>query len=70
MSLSKLTETLRLAAEGALPRVIDDKTPELLSAIRQLYREGLIHAINASADAGECYLEPEITLAGLQYLKK
>jgi hypothetical protein len=69
MSPNKLTDILRLATKGKLPRVVDETTPEALTAVRQLYQTGLIHAINASADDGYCYLEPEITLAGRIYLK-
>jgi len=69
MSLNMLIETLKLAAEAKLPRVVDSKTPELLIAVRQLFEAGFIHAVDASADRGDCFLEPRITLPGLSYLK-
>ena len=64
-------EVLRRAADGRLPRSVDEQTEDIdLAAFRELYRAGLIAAIDASADCGDAYLEPRITPLGREALRR
>lgn len=61
---------LNLAAKCQLPRTIDGRTSIDLRAFKELYKAGLVEAINASAADGDCYLDPAITTAGRKYLSR
>lgn len=62
-------EILKLADLGQLPRAVDRNTTIDLGAFKELYKSGLVEAKDASADDGECYLEPALTTAGREYLR-
>ncbi|MBX3642183.1 MAG: hypothetical protein KF720_03830 [Rubrivivax sp.] len=60
---------LSRAADEGLPRTIDEADPRVdLAAFRELYRAGLIEAIDASGDR-DVYLEATITLKGREVLR-
>ncbi|AMC35359.1 hypothetical protein [Janthinobacterium sp. B9-8] len=61
---------LNRAASGNLPKAIDKNCEIDIEAFKELYKSGLMVAINASADDGECYLEPKISTAGREYLER
>lgn len=61
-------EILHRVADGALPAAIDAQSGVDLVAFVQLWRAGLLDAIDASAGDGDCFLHPTITLAGLRHL--
>jgi hypothetical protein len=69
MTLNVSIEILKLAALGQLPRAVDRNSAIDLSAFKELYMAGLVEAKDASADTGDCYLEPAITTAGREYLR-
>jgi hypothetical protein len=48
--------------------VIDQSTSIDLRAFKSLLSTGFVEAVDASADDGDCYLNPAITLAGVEYL--
>jgi hypothetical protein len=63
-------EILNRASRGQLPRTIDPTTTDVdLKAFNELYRAGLIEAVDISADF-VAYLEPEITFRGRQLLQQ
>lgn len=70
MEHSVLFSTLQLAASRSLPNVIDNSTVIDLPAFKALLEAGLVAADNASADGGDCFLNPTITFAGLNLLSK
>ena len=61
-------EILRRAATGDLPSTIDAQSGIDLTGFSLLWRAGLVDAVNASGDKGECFLHPAVTLAGLAHL--
>jgi hypothetical protein len=64
-------EILKRAAQGTLPRNIDQQTAGIdLSAFKELYRARYIEAIDASADCGDSFLEPKITANGREALRQ
>lgn len=64
-----MIEMLERAAADDLPKIVDGSTPGInLHEFQALLRGGAIKAIDASADDGDCYLEPKITLHGLELL--
>lgn len=63
-------EILSRAAAGNLPKAIDENCEINIDVFKELYKAGLMTAINASADDGECYLEPKISTAGREYLER
>lgn len=69
MLTSTMIEILKCAAANDLPETVDERTAGInLNEFKALVRSGSIEAIDASADDGDCYLEPKITLRGLGLL--
>jgi hypothetical protein len=70
MLTKPMTEILTRAALGKLPEFVDEHTAGIdLQAFKELYRGGLIAAVDASGDCGDGYLEPSITLLGRRVLE-
>lgn len=61
---------LQLASQRQLPSAITDKSQYAVSDVRELMDLGLLDAKDASADCGECFLEPRITGWGSQALRE
>jgi hypothetical protein len=59
---------LQLAAENKLPYDIEEGSGVDLIAFEQLWRHGLVDAVDARADTGGGFLDPRITIAGQAYL--
>jgi hypothetical protein len=59
---------LALAARGKLPEKIDAASRLSPSVIGELVGAGLLKAVDASSMDGAAYLNPQITLAGREYL--
>lgn len=71
MLTKEMLEILRRASLGQLPRSIDQHTPGVnLQAFKELRCDGLVDAIDASADGEDAYLEPTITLRGREMLER
>jgi hypothetical protein len=66
--MTNFFQILKLAEQQQLPRLVDGTTGIDLHAFKLLRDSHLITAIDASADESDCYLEPSITMAGLDYL--
>jgi hypothetical protein len=66
--LEKHEYALSLAANEKLPDNISTSSRPSAAVIRELVDAGLIKAIDASSMDGPAYLNPQITLAGRQYL--
>lgn len=59
---------LEMAAQGKLPDRIDATSDLPVAIIKQLVNAGYLDATDASSCEGVAYLDPEITLAGREYL--
>ena len=59
---------LELAAEGKLPKQIDDKSEISVDSVRELIEAGYLNAIDATSFDGPAYLRIRITLQGREYL--
>jgi len=66
--MTNFFQILKLAEQHQLPRVVDGTTGIDLHAFKLLRDGHLITAIDASAGKVDCFLEPSITMAGLDYL--
>lgn len=61
---------LQLASQRQLPSAITDKGQYAISDVKELIELGLLEAKDASADCGECFLNPRITVWGSEALRK
>jgi hypothetical protein len=61
---------LEAAARAALPERIDERSDPPFRLVRELVEAGLLAAIDVSDHDGYEYLEPRITAAGREYLRK
>jgi hypothetical protein len=61
---------LELGARGTLPEEIDEHSDISISVVRELVEAQFLTAIDASSVDGVAYINPRITLAGRDYLRK
>lgn len=60
---------LRLAADGGLPRSVDATAGMSMPALADLVEAGHLRAIRYRTLDGDLFADPEITLAGREYLQ-
>ena len=68
--MSEHQKILQLAADGDLPDPIDEKSGISLDIFEELYKAGLVQAIDDCSFDGRCYMEPRITMAGRRKLSE
>lgn len=61
---------LEAAADGELPKEINDRTEISVASVRELIEAGYLEAIDASSMDGPAYLDPRITYQGRLHLKE
>lgn len=61
---------LQLASLRQLPSTITETGQYAISDVRELIELGLLEAKDASADCGDCFLEPRITAWGSAALRE
>lgn len=61
---------LDLAARNALPQQVDEGSDIPVARIRELCEAGYLQATDTSTRSGTSYLEPRITAAGREYLRR
>src|SRR5690606_35877561 len=61
---------LDAAARGKLPDRVNERSDPPFDLVRELVEAGLLTAIDASSHDGFEYLDPRITFAGREYLRK
>lgn len=70
MATEQHLQILRLAAAGKLPAIIDTKSTDSVEVVQALIAAGHLKAINASSLDRPSFLDPEITISGLEYLTR
>ena len=68
--MEKHQNILDSLASNNFPSQIDENNFPLINIFKELYEVGYVKAVDASSYDGICYMEPRITLAGREYLKK
>lgn len=71
--LTRMTDyidILQAASAGQLPERITEESDPSFAGVRELVEAGLLAAIDASDNDGLEYMEPRITFAGREYLRR
>lgn len=61
---------LERLSSNDFPSQIDDKNFHLMKIFRELYEQNYVAAIDASANCGDCFLDPHITISGRKLLQE
>ena len=61
--------TLKAIASNPSIQKIDEKSEIDVSIVKQLFKRGLIDAIDMSDLEGDCYVDPRINLDGQEWLE-
>ncbi len=67
--MEKYKQVLEDLKNDKLSGGVEEGSYEFIREFKELYDQGYIKAINASADTGLSYLDPQITIPGQAYLE-